>query len=638
MLFFGSTLNLAAALFASYLASYHAVQAQATVAITPNASLAQAWGVVSQILPPSFAGMGIEPSNLFSYTGGNTVNQFTMNLMHTLANYTGVPPHLRIGGNAQDYMIYDSTYTSCGIQGNANAQGQGAIAWDSQIVGPCYFSALNRFPAGTPITFGLNLAYNAPDWPQRITAMADAARSQLQSAELVSFEIGNEPDLYLSNAFRTGAWGSQVYMQQWLQRAAAVYQQVLKPNNITSDFFEPTATANTIGNSFQIDIIANTTDVLKPAANQPTGQNNTYISTWNQHDYYYYIGVSTAPLTMDILMDLSTTYAQFSEWHQQVQQAFATGHPYVLREMASSGPNGYATISNAFGASLWTLNFFLYAASLNISSVEIHMTVASTAAPWIPVRSQGVPAHVRPSYYAFAAMDQIIGGGCGTRVAPITIGSFPTGYDSGRLTAYASYVGNNIASVILLNTRLVNATSPTKNSVNWTVHLPSLSGRTLFLSYLTNSGADSLFNTTWNGMSYEQDSTGMPTNLNQAAQTVVVATDGTATIPVRDTEAVIANVDSQIGTGPNAVHNETACKALASSGAVPSEPLNPPAASTTLSANHNPTSGPDVFRPGGSPSSTSSSSSAMAAAATPPPTRKVLEVAALIGGVAAVLA
>merc|ERR1711939_1078474 len=49
----------------------------------------------SKIISPSFAGFGIESSNLYSFTGGSSENQLTKNLLANLANYTGTPPHLR---------------------------------------------------------------------------------------------------------------------------------------------------------------------------------------------------------------------------------------------------------------------------------------------------------------------------------------------------------------------------------------------------------------------------------------------------------------------------------------------------------------------------------------------------------------
>lgn len=46
---------------------------------------------ISQIVDISFAGFGIEPSSLFSFTGGSTQNDLSINLLQNLANYTGKP-------------------------------------------------------------------------------------------------------------------------------------------------------------------------------------------------------------------------------------------------------------------------------------------------------------------------------------------------------------------------------------------------------------------------------------------------------------------------------------------------------------------------------------------------------------------
>lgn len=46
---------------------------------------------IAQVVDISFAGFGIEPSNLFSFTGGSTQNDLSINLLQNLANYTGKP-------------------------------------------------------------------------------------------------------------------------------------------------------------------------------------------------------------------------------------------------------------------------------------------------------------------------------------------------------------------------------------------------------------------------------------------------------------------------------------------------------------------------------------------------------------------
>ena len=167
---------------------------------------------VSSIISPSFAGFGIESSNIYSFTAGSDNNDFTTNLLNNLANYTGVPPHIRLGGNTQDYMIYDGGMNQYQVENNPKAVGQGLYGSDSMIIGPKFFEVVNRaFPADTPITFGLNLAYTESDYLDRITTMASQSIDRLTHVNLVSFEIGNEPDLYLQNGFRTNSWGGQVY-------------------------------------------------------------------------------------------------------------------------------------------------------------------------------------------------------------------------------------------------------------------------------------------------------------------------------------------------------------------------------------------------------------------------------------------
>lgn len=43
----------------------------------------------SQYVDIGFAGFGIEPSNLFSFTGQENQNDLSINLLQNLANYTG---------------------------------------------------------------------------------------------------------------------------------------------------------------------------------------------------------------------------------------------------------------------------------------------------------------------------------------------------------------------------------------------------------------------------------------------------------------------------------------------------------------------------------------------------------------------
>lgn len=529
------------------------VAAQGTLQLQLSQSLPQ---VHSDFINPSFAGFGIEPSNLFSFTGYSTANELTFNLIDNLHNYTGAPPHIRLGGNTQDYMVFDQNQNQWTWINNPNSVGQGALASDHMLIGPRFFQAANRFPQGTPTTWGLNLAYQEADYIERLVTMAEQVLNHTSNLHIVGFEVGNEPDLYAQNGFRTGPWGGDVYVKQWLDRASQLWQRVLRPNGIQSNFFEPGTTASTIGTSFQIkDMVTLGIDVKANDSDQ------SYISTWNQHDYYYYIGVSTYPLTLERFMTLSTTNDQFAAWEEQIDQAHDTKYPYALREMGVVGPIGYEGITNTFAAALWTLNFFLYGASLNMTSVQLHMTDNSNASAWQPIEMYGRQPFVRPGYYGYAAFDQIIGRSCQAQVSENTISQYPTGYN-GALKTYNVYQDGSLASVVIINSLMSNVSSGTKNSIAVDLSFPSsMSGKVLHLALLTGDGADATSGTTWNGISYERSGNGKPTTVDSSDQTVTISSNGKATVTVRDSQAVVANVGSRIG-GSSA--NSAACAAIAS--------------------------------------------------------------------------
>lgn len=371
--------------------------------------------------------------------------------MQNLADYSGRSGSLRIGGNTQDNIIYQQEMNDFAVKRNPNPVGQGDYASDMYIIGPCYFEAINRFPNNTPITFGLNMAYYEADYTDQLITITSAAVKKLTSLDLIAFEIDNEPDLYLGNHLRNNSWTEHNCVSEWKARAQAIYERVLQPANRPPDFFEGPCSASIIGTTFEIfQLVADGIQVVNDDDVRPrtgvttpnTNNNLPYLRVWNQHDYPYFIGVSEMPLTLSWVTDLDNTDTQLAYWAAQVRVALAGGLPYHLREMACVGPVGSLGISDTFGATLWTLNLFMYAAALNISSLQIHMTDDSLAAPWQPGGREGVAKSVRPSYYAFTAMAQLVGSGNGiAQVAPLmSEGGVPSGY-KGNVRMYAWYGG-----------------------------------------------------------------------------------------------------------------------------------------------------------------------------------------------------
>ncbi|KAG9617222.1 glycoside hydrolase family 79 protein, partial [Aureobasidium melanogenum] len=526
-----------------------------SISLTPAASAPAASGI-SQVVGPSFAGLGIEPSNLFSFTGGDTPNKLSINLLQHLTDYSGAPPHLRLGGNTGDHMVWDASYSGFSLGQNPHQEETNPTPADGSVFGPGYLEALERFPKGMPVTFQLNMAYDMGDRLEKINEAAAAVVDGLNNTSLYSFEIGNEPDLYLEawQQMRNGTWNGQIYTQQWLERAESVCNNVLKPRNMTCDFFESAQTASTIGTTFTISDLVD-------AGIMNGSDGTTYLSSWNQHDYFYFVDVSTYDLTLNILMDFDRTESQFAYWATSISYALSTGIPYNLREMANVGPIGMANVSNTFGAALWFLNFYCYGATLNISSVEMHMTDNSYAAPWQPIYNNGEAANVRPSYYALAAMAQLLGSGNGTtRLAPLAT-------QNSYVRAYAAYANDDLSSLVIINAQQVNASDTDKGSIDFAISLPDLKGQTLYLSYLNADGADVTQNVTWNGLSFESDSVGTATTAqDQSGQTVVLDSNGAGTITVRDSQAVIANLGARLGSLPVDVANSTSSSGSGHSG------------------------------------------------------------------------
>jgi hypothetical protein len=512
----------------------------------------------SGYLDPSFAGFGIEPSNLFSFTGSDEyTNHFSVQLLQNLADYSGAPPHIRLGGNTQDYMVWNESKTELRWERNTKSRAQGAIAADSIIIGPGYFTALDRFPKDTPVTFGLNMAYMDADWPDHVVALAQGAVDGIKNTKLYSFEVGNEPDLWLQNSFRTAPWTGQTYTNQFLDRCEQVCERVLQPAGLPCGFFESPATASTIGTTFEIPQLIN--DGIMVGRN---GDN--YLSAWNQHDYFYcmcilvkpepfrlifaVIGVTKTALTLDDLMDMDQTNTQFAYWEKQVGIALKTGLPYVLREMSSVGPIGMPGVSDTFGASLWTLNFFLYAASIGISSVQMHMTDNSNASAWQPIPMYGrETTFVRPQYYAHAAVAQLVGNGNGTtQVSTLKTSNVGAAY-SGRIRAYTTYANDNLQTVVLINSKTADSSVANKGSFTFNLNLGSANAnKDVYLSYLTAPGAESQSEVIWNGMSYD-DITGNSTMVDDNENKFHTDGSGRLTVQVRDSQAVVANIGAKLG-------------------------------------------------------------------------------------------
>lgn len=119
---------------------------------------------------------------------------------------------------------------------------------------------------------------------------------------------------------------------------------------------------------------------------------------------------------------------------------------------------------------------------------------------------------------------------------------------TGRIRAFTAYSRGNLQSVILINSKQANASSPTKGNFTFSLNLGSENAnKTVYLSYLTADGADSLNGTTWNGLTYS-DTDGKAGVVNDKVTSLRTSTSGNVTVAVRDSQAVVANIGWLLGS------------------------------------------------------------------------------------------
>jgi hypothetical protein len=173
----------------------------------------------------------------------------------------------------------------------------------------------------------------------------------------------------------------------------------------------------------------------------------------------------------------------------------------------------------------------------------------------------GQNPHVRPSYAAFAAMAQIVGSGNGTtQIAALTLNGLSSNYVN-YVRGYTIYTQGALSGVVIINGMTANSSVSNKGSLSVTVNFPGSSGHTVYVSQLTADGAEVTSGATFNGISYET-SNGKPSG-SASVQTVQVGSDGNAVITVRDSQAVVANLDYALGSHTATVPNAPKAKSSA---------------------------------------------------------------------------
>lgn len=165
------------------------------------------------------------------------------------------------------------------------------------------------------------------------------------------------------------------------------------------------------------------------------------------------------------------------------------GLPYVIGETNSIACQGLADASDVFGAAVWSVDYALYAASLNVSNLYWHMGTGYRYSAWQAIQNGTTTPGPRPLYYGNWFIATALGNS-DAQVVPIV--------NTTTLAGYAIYSSKRhrpeLKSLVLVNMEVFNSTlTPASQRSSVTFALPEqLGGKNCKASVrrLTAAGAE----------------------------------------------------------------------------------------------------------------------------------------------------
>ncbi|TAQ87643.1 hypothetical protein B7494_g4032 [Chlorociboria aeruginascens] len=494
----------------------------------------------SAVIPEAFVSYSIEFAFFPDFAGNSTFpNTFSDNLLNNLGALQGTKPYIRVGGNTQDYALYNASL-SFAINGTINP----ARSTDyptTVFIGPSFFESYSTWP-NTKYSHGFNLGLggnNSIGWETLLDTVPLACKA-LEGGKLLWWEYGNEPDLYSTSSqgpVRPPTWDELTYISQWLNGTRAVKNQLAETcPDMTSD-----TEYGYLAPSF-----AGTNNHLKPITTWNNGLDvDNDIKLISSHNY---IGGATQPgvSLQHTLMNHTSTVLSIASQLSLASQLSSTEIPFILGETNSLYNEGAPGLSNSFGAALWVVDFNLYCAATGIHRVHMHQGTDYRYASWQPLKTEKTSIGTKSPYYGNIAVAAFLGNLStdNVQIANIQL-------ENELEAAYAAYVDGNLKKIALINMHAYNYT------VNGTTDIPNPIARpsteyqfsvgnengTVCIQRLYANGSDAITGVTWDGWSYNWElDEGRPVRLtNVTIGETATLSDGVVTVQVEDSSAVVLN-------------------------------------------------------------------------------------------------
>ncbi|KAJ4147158.1 hypothetical protein LMH87_001703 [Akanthomyces muscarius] len=493
----------------------------------------------------SFISYSIELSSFPDFAGNkSSPNTFTDNLLTNLGHILGSKPYIRVGGNTQDYALYNASLKT---QINGTYDPQRSNDYPTTIyLGPSFFESYQTLP-GVKFSHGFNIAKGAVSvegW-QALVDTAPLACKALGRERFYGYEYGNEPNNFnLGGKYapRSTSWGPKDYVREWLNGTAEIRRQMRKHcPDLEPEYLE-----------FMAPSYDDRVESLKAVDvwNLSLDKNND-INTYSVHNY---IDGATSPgVTLQhTLMNHTRTTRDVDEQVQQYRKIMATGKgkaPLIFGETNSLYFQGKPGLSNSFGAALWGLDFNLYSASAGYQRVHMHQGTNYRYQSWQPIDTEKTAKGTKAPYYGNIAAASALGNLVHRNV---TVASLPLASDTEA--AYAIYEGGRLRRLLAINMHGYNTTvdgagvdplpkPPPRSSRSYSFRIGG-SGGDVGVQRLMANGSDAITGITFDGWSYNYElDNGKPVRQrNVTTGERLRVSGGVVTVQVPDSSAALLNI------------------------------------------------------------------------------------------------
>ncbi|KAJ5769363.1 hypothetical protein N7520_003922 [Penicillium odoratum] len=471
------------------------------------------------ILRP-FVSFSIELASFPEYAGNlSKPNKFSNQLLDNLADLQGVKPYIRVGGNTQDFALYDANLRT-GINGTVVP----AVSTDYPSIvsiGPSFFESYATWP-DTKFSFGFDMGKNGTAGMDTLLATAPLACKALKG-KLAYWEMGNEPDLFKTSTpdtKRPANWTESDYVNEWLSKTRLVRRQIAKacPEMTTEAQYQY------ISPSF-----AGLTNSLDPVKTWQDGLDTDHdIKLNSMHNY---IGGATEPgVTLQRTLMNHTSTVHSVQQHVNLsrvlkEEGLAKDIPYILGETNSLYNEGKPGLSNSFGAALWGVDFNLYCASQSIRRTHMHQGTDYRYAAWQPIPTNKTTIGTKAPYYGNIMVAAMLGDS--SRSSDIQVVNLPLPQDTEA--AYATYIDGKLTRIAVLNMQEYNYTesaSSDRPMASYSFQLPETSAKHLSVHRLMANGSDAITGVSWDGWSYNYElKGGAPVRMNNITVGEMVSVD-----------------------------------------------------------------------------------------------------------------